>query len=197
MWAGSRIHFHGPIAIGAPIRKRSTITDVSAKTGASGRLVFVNLRHDIDADGILAVSEEQDIVYRDAAGAEPAAPSRSVVPPRSSEHTRIVVPDPTLLFRFSALTYNAHRIHYDRDYCRDVEGYPGLVVQGPFIATLMLDHLLRVKPEARVTAFRFRARKPLYDTAPFDLCLAARDGAFDLWACDGDDAMTAEAVLAE
>src|SRR5208283_4471875 len=98
------------------------------------------------------------------------------------EYVRTVTPDPTQLFRFSALTFNAHRIHYDRDYCRDVEGYPGLVVQGPFTAMLLMDHLLATVPDARVHSFKFRAQSPLFDTAPFDLCLNARKGGADLWA---------------
>jgi 3-methylfumaryl-CoA hydratase len=199
MWAGSRLRFHAAIAIGAPICKRSTILNVSAKAGASGQLVFVSVRHEIEANGALAVSEEQDIVYRAAAGAAPGPPAKREAAPRVAQHARRIVPDPTLLFRFSALTFNAHRIHYDRDYCRDVENYPGLVVQGPLIATLLIDHLLRTRPGIRVSEFRFRARKPLYDTAPFDLCFVARDGAVDMWARDADgyETMTAEAVVGE
>ena len=106
------------------------------------------------------------------------------MPSRQSNDTRRITPDPVQLFRFSALTFNAHRIHYDRDYCRSVEGYPGLVVQGPFTATLLMDHFLRTNPGARVTRFDFRAQRPLYDTAPFELCLAATQDGADLWALD-------------
>jgi 3-methylfumaryl-CoA hydratase len=111
---------------------------------------------------------------------------------------RRITPDPTQLFRFSALTFNAHRIHYDRDYARDVEFYPGLVVQGPYIATLLMDHLLRHDPAVRLHTFRFRAKSPLFDTAPFDVSLARKDGGYDLCALDthGREAMTAETILA-
>lgn len=197
MFAGSALEFHGAIPIGAKLKRDSTILDVSEKRGASGRLVFVKLQHEVFADGALAVTEIQDIVYREAALAPspPLAAPRSA--PRPSEHTRRIHPDPTLLFRFSALTFNAHRIHYDRDYCRDVEFYPGLVVQGPLIAMLLVDHLLRSKPASRLREFSFRARSPLYDIAPFDLNLSYGADGIALWACDaeGREAMTAKAIV--
>jgi len=174
MWAGGRIEFHGAIAVGAKIERRSTIKDVSAKTGASGEMIFVTVGHEIFSEDNLAIREEQDIVFRDM-------PKASLPPgtadTRVSRQTRRIAPDPTLLFRFSALTFNAHRIHYDRDYARDAESYPGLVVQGPLIAMLLMDHFLRAHPAARISGFTFRARRPLFDTAPFDLCM---DGS-DLW----------------
>jgi len=178
--------------------RRSTIRDVTEKTGTSGRLVFVKLRHVVAANGVDAVTEDQDIVYREAA----RAPSQLPVPDgvrRIAGETRRSEPDATRLFRFSALTFNAHRIHYDRDYARDVEYYPGLVVQGPYIATLLMDHLFRLNPESRISAFRFRSKSPLFDTAPFDLCLSRRDGSYDIWAVDADgrEAMSAEAILDE
>lgn len=196
MFAGAVITFHAPIAIGAKIERVSTILDVTEKAGASGHLVFVKLRHEVAAGGTLAVTEEQDIVYREAATA-PAPPSpKPDGAPRIASNVRRIVPDPTQLFRFSALTFNAHRIHYDRDYARNVEFYPGLVVQGPYIALLLIDHLLRHDPTARLHAFRFRARSPLFDTAPFDVCLARKDGGYDLYAIDADgrEAMSAEAA---
>ena len=199
MFAGAALTFHAPIALGATLRRHSTILDVTEKKGRSGRLVFVKLRHEIESNGTVAIVEEQDIVYREAATAPSPPPPKRDGPRRPSEHTRRIVPDSTQLFRFSALTFNAHRIHYDRDYCRDVEFYPGLVVQGPFIATLLLDHLLRLKPAARVREFCFRAKSPLYDTAPFDLCLAQTPHGYDLWArdADGREAMTAEVVVGD
>ncbi len=195
MFAGGMLTFHTPIPINARLKRISTIRDVAEKWGASGRLVFVNVRHEIEANGTLAVTEEQDIVYREAAGPPLSKKPESAL--RASEHTRRIVPDPTQLFRFSALTFNAHRIHYDRDYARQAEFYPDLVVQGPFIAMLLIDHLLRLRSAIRLSAFRFRAKSPLYDAAPFDVCLAAHDGGFDLWAADADgrEAMTAEAEI--
>ncbi len=197
MWAGGRLVFHAAIPVGAHIVRRSTIADVTAKTGTTGAMVFVTVKHEIGTKDGAAVEEEQDIVYREAPKANAPAPVKSEAAPRA-DFTRRFVPDPTQLFRFSALTFNAHRIHYDRDYCRDVEGYPGLVVQGPFIAMLLMDHLLRANPAAHVRSFKFRAQRPLFDTAPFDLCLEARAGAAGLWALDasGQQAMVADAALA-
>jgi len=196
MFAGATIGFHAPIAVGAKIERVSTILDVTEKSGGSGRLVFVKLRHEISAGSVLCVSEEQDIVYREAARGimKPPRPDGS---PRRADEVRRITPDPTQLFRFSALTFNAHRIHYDRDYARDIEFYPGLVVQGPYIATLLMDHLLRHDPAARLHSFRFRAKSPLFDAAPFDVCLARKENGYDLWAVDADgrEAMSAEAVL--
>lgn len=192
MWAGSRIRFLAPVPLGRPVKQVSTIKGVDAKSGKSGAMIFVTVRHEIFADGACAVVDEQDIVYREAPrpGSAPVA-----VPPdtRKSDVTRIIHPDPVLLFRYSALIFNAHRIHYDHDYCRDVEGYPGLVVHGPLTATLLMDHFLRAHPGARISSFAFRAQRPLFDVAPFELCLAEKPGGADLWARNpaGEIALTA------
>jgi 3-methylfumaryl-CoA hydratase len=172
MWAGGRVTFHAPIAVGAAIERRSTIKDVTAKTGATGEMVFVTVNHEIFSHNGLAIGEEQDIVFR---GMPKAPPPPGKPDARTSQATRRIVPDPKLLFRFSALTFNAHRIHYDRDYARDVEAYPGLVVQGPLTAMLLMDHYLRAHPAARISSFSFRALRPLFDNAPFDLCRTGND----------------------
>jgi 3-methylfumaryl-CoA hydratase len=198
MWAGSRLVFHAPIGIGARISRRSMIADVSEKSGTTGRMIFVTVRHEISSNGHTAIHEEQDIVFRDAPGTEAilAASLKGGQDARAPRNARHFTPDATQLFRFSALTFNAHRIHYDRDYCRDVEGYPGLVVQGPFTAMLLMDHFLRLHPAADVTKFEFRARRPLYDTAAFDLCLEANGDGADLWARDGEGATAMVAHVA-
>jgi 3-methylfumaryl-CoA hydratase len=181
MWAGGRLTFAADIPVGASIARRSTIADVTAKSGLTGNMVFVTVHHETLTKTGVAIREEQDIVFRAAPKpGTPNAPSKGT--PEPAEYSRRVTPDPTQLFRFSALTFNAHRIHYDRDYCRDVEGYPGLVVQGPFTAMLLMDHLRTSLPAAQVRSFKFRAQSPLFDTAPFDLCLNAREGGADLWA---------------
>jgi len=197
MWAGGRLQFHGAIPVGAPILRRSTIAAVAPKTGASGEMVFVTVRHEVLAGGRVAVTEEQDLVYRDAPKG-PAPPEGPPPEPRPADATRTVVPDPVMLFRFSALTFNSHRIHYDRDYAREEEGYPGLVVHGPLLATLLMDHALTSRPGANVARFEFRAQRPLFDTASFQLCLKDRDGGFDLWAQDaaGRVATSAKVELA-
>lgn len=198
MWAGGRLSFACPIPIGAALERRSRITDVNLKAGKSGSMVLVTVHHEISFEGRCAVREEQDIVYREmptaAATAPPASQARTEAP-HSSHSTRDIVPDPVQLFRFSALTFNAHRIHYDRPYTREVEGYPGLVVQGPLVATLLLDHFLRHVPGARVANFTFRAQRPLYDTAPFSLCLNTNAAGAELWTLDTDRQVTMTASV--
>jgi 3-methylfumaryl-CoA hydratase len=196
MWAGNRIEFRSPIPLGAAMTRRSTIESVEAKSGASGEMVFVTVLHQISVDGALAITEHHDIVYREAPKAGAAPPKSAQADPPQSEWTRVITPDPVQLFRYSALTFNGHRIHYDRDYCRDVEGYPGLVVHGPYTATLLVDHFLRRNPGAPITSLNFRARAPLFDIAPFELCGRCTESGAALWArgADGQTAMTLEIV---
>lgn len=196
MWAGSRLRFHAPIPLGEPIVRRSVIQSVEPKSGRSGEMVFVAVRHEISAAGVLAVTDEHDIVYRAAPTLGAAPVSTPVEAGVEAEWTRRVTPDPVLLFRYSALTYNAHRIHYDRDFCREKEGYPGLVVHGPLIATLLLDHYLRRHPGARITGFSFRAQSPLFDIAPFDLNGRETTDGAELWASAEDGRTAMKAVLA-
>jgi 3-methylfumaryl-CoA hydratase len=187
MWAGSRIEFRGAIPVGAAMTRRSTIADIKSKQGASGAMIFVTVKHEIGTAGAAAIVEEQDIVFRDAPGANAPVPKAD---PRTASDVRKVSPDSVLLFRFSALTFNAHRIHYDRDYAMEVEGYPGLVVHGPLTAMLLMDHFLRAHPCSNITHFEFRAQSPLFDTAPFALCADGND----LWARGprGETAMRAK-----
>ena len=201
MWAGSEFKFHRPLRIGDQVTRVSTIAGVSEKAGRSGPLVFVKVRHELRRSGESepAVSETHDIVYR-----EKAQPGASAAPPASAPVTaaweRKVVPDAVLLFRYSALTFNGHRIHYDRRYVTEVEGYPGLIVHGPLLATLLLDLLRERQPDATVVQFAFRASSPLFDTEPFFLCgQPANDGkTVRLWAKNhrGGLAMDATAVVA-
>lgn len=198
MWAGGRVEFLAPVAVGAALTRVTTIAAIRAKRGASGDLLFVTLQHDIAADGVPAIREEQDIVYRSAATLAPASTAPSIVTAEGdqepAEAIRDIVPDPVLLFRYSALTFNAHRIHYDRDYARHVEGYDGLVVHGPLIATLLVDHARREISGLTPQHFGFRAEAPLFDTSAFELCLAHSDRKLRLWAKDpsGRTAMRAE-----
>jgi 3-methylfumaryl-CoA hydratase len=196
MWAGGRFTFHQPLRVGEPITRTSTVVDVSAKTGRSGTLCFVLVRHEIAGAQGLALTEEHDIVYRDlAAPNEPAPAPRPA--PADAVWQRDITPDDVLLFRYSALTFNGHRIHYDRRYVTQVEGYPGLIVHGPLIATLLVD-LLRRNTDRPMQSFRFRALSPLFDIAPFAVCgRPADDGSVALWArnAQGHLAMDAQAVL--
>lgn len=198
MWAGSQLQFHAPIRAGESLVRASRIADVRLKEGRTGPLVFVNVDHEIRANGVLAVSERHDIVYRDMPQPGELAPA-AVASPEGAQWVSEVVPDDVLLFRYSALTFNGHRIHYDRRYVTEVEGYPGLIVHGPLIATLLLDLLRRELPDARVTRFSFRAVTPLFDIAPFFVCGRREDvNTVKLWARtpDGHLAMDASATLA-
>jgi 3-methylfumaryl-CoA hydratase len=197
MWAGSRVRFLAPIPVDAMMEHRSVIADVRHKGGATGDLVFVTVHHRIVVDGITAIEDEQDIVYR-----TPPAPGQAAAPLGApvglGDLSRRVTPDTVMLFRHSALMFNGHRIHYDRDYARDVEGYAGLVVQGPLVAALLLDHFLTAAPDRPVARFAFRAQRPLLDTAPFDLCLGWTETGARLWTRDaeGQATMTAEVAIA-
>ena len=198
MWAGGRLAFHAPLRVGDPIERTSRIVDVTSKEGRSGPLVFVRVRHDIAGPHGAAIVEEHDIVYRDHLRPGEERPAASRAPPDPAWQ-RTITPDDVLLFRYSALTFNGHRIHYDRRYVTEVEGYPGLVVHGPLIATLLLDLLRRYRPDASIARFSFRASSPLFDTAPFTVCGRPADdgGTVSLWAAnaDGGLAMDATATL--
>lgn len=175
MWAGSRLAFLAPLRIGAAVERVSTIKSIIPKTSANGEMVFVTISHEVRAGGVVAVIEEQDIVYRAAGGAV----AFGSVEERKAERMRDFTPDETILFRFSALTFNAHRIHYDRPYAHDTEGYPGLVVQGPLIATLLMHHWL--SGGGTPHTFSFRGHAPLFDGTVATLCA---DEAGDLWCRD-------------
>lgn len=197
MWAGGRFEFHQPLVIGESALRKSLITGVDDKRGRSGALVFVRVRHEVlDASAsALAVVEEHDIVYREAPrpGETPTAPLPA---PAAAVFSREVEPSATLLFRYSALTFNAHRIHFDRRYCIEQEGYPGLVVHGPLLATLLLELLHRHRPDVRLRRFAFKAVRPLFDVAPFTVCgRIADDGrSARLWALDHDGWLTMDAT---
>ena len=199
MWAGGRLQFLRPLAIDAAVQRRSTILGVQSKSGRSGPLVFVTVLHETsDADGV-AIREEQDIVYRDA---PPPAAADAPVPqpapaPADEQYSRVVTPDPVLLMRFSALTFNGHRIHYDRPYAMREEGYPGLVVHGPLIAMLLMEELRRMHPAKTIRSFEFKAVSPLFDTAPFTVNGKLEGHAARLWARgpQGQLAMQASAEL--
>jgi 3-methylfumaryl-CoA hydratase len=188
MWAGGRFEFHRPLRIGDRVTRISRIADVILKQGRSGPLVFVTVRHEIRNEEGVALTEEQDIVYRDAAGAAP--PSAA---PDGHQWEREIRPGDVLLFRYSALTFNSHRIHYDRRFATSVEGYPGLVVHGPLIATLLLDLVRCNLPEPNVAKFSFRAVSPLFDAAPFRICGKPDGTSVRLWAKNESGGLAMEA----
>ncbi len=182
MWAGSRVSFHRPLPLGAAATCHSKIADIRFKTGRSGHLAFVTVRHEVSTQGTLCIADEHDIVYREAAKPGSKADSGEDAP-LDATWTREIVPDPVLLFRYSALTFNGHRIHYDRPYATGVEGYPGLIVHGPLLATLMVELARAARPESAIAKFQFRALSPIFDTASFTVAGSLDDdgqGA-DLW----------------
>ena len=199
MWAGGRLTFTRPLQVEGEASRSSQVLSVTAKNGKTGPLAFVTVRHELAQDGAVCVTEEHDIVYRDLPqpGSAPAAPKMA---PQDAAWSRTITPDPVLLFRYSALTFNGHRIHYDRSYVTEVEGYPGLIVHGPLIATLLADLLQRNMPQARMASFSFRAVGSLFDIEPFTVCGSPDpDGrTVRLWAQNmrGELAMQAEALLA-
>ncbi len=195
MFAGARLTFTRDLRLGEPATRTSTVTGIDVKEGRTGALVFLRIRNDFtSARG--AIVEEQDIVYREHPRADEPPPAPRT-PPVQAMWRREFQADIMLLFRYSALIFNAHRIHYDRDYATRIEGYPGLVVHGQLVATLLAE-LVHANTAARMTAFRFRSLRPLFDIAPFTLCGAPQGRHVLLWAQDANGAlaMEAEAELA-
>ena len=194
MWAGSKMTFDDPIRIGEKVKKVVTISDVSPKEGKSGKLCFVTMTEEVfGEDGRLTTVEERTQVYREAT--DPNAPPPAPRPaPAEAVWSRPIHPTSVLLFRYSALTMNSHRIHYDKDYVRDVEGYPGLLVHGPLTMTLMLDLFRRELPGATLKTLDLRAVSPVYDTMDFSVHGAPTgDGAAKLWAMTGEGALAMQA----
>jgi len=198
MWAGGRIAIHAPIRIGETVDRRSTIHSVSEKVGASGRLRFVTVRHQLTSPSGGDIVEDHDIVYRAAAGSAPFVRRASALPAtyQNAEVTLTLQPSAVQLFRYSALTFNSHRIHYDVEYARSEEGYPGLIVHGPLIATLLLE-LLRQHFGARtLREFSYRAHNPLILGEALTLQACRRGERLDVWATGplGETIMIAEAL---
>jgi 3-methylfumaryl-CoA hydratase len=182
MWAGSRFSFRDePLRIGDTARRVSTVKSIEPKTGASGSMVFVTVEHTLSGPRGVALLEQHDIVYREAA--KPGETARDPKPaPTDASAAKTIVADPVLLFRFSALTFNGHRIHYDQPYVTGVEGYPGLIVHGPLMGLLQIELARRSTPGRTAANFEFRALSPVYAGAP--LTVGARreaDGAVTTW----------------
>ncbi|MCV0428517.1 MAG: MaoC family dehydratase N-terminal domain-containing protein [Roseibium sp.] len=196
MWAGGAFTFHSDIRVGDEVTRTSTIKDVVLKQGRSGQLCFVTVEHMISSNGRPALTERQDIVYREAArktGPETAGTSTSKIAP-GGENSQQITPTAAYLFRYSAMTFNAHRIHYDRDYVRDVENYPGLIVHGPLQATLLCQYAADVRGKAPAS-FHFRSYSPLFDTSDFTINATSDGKKLKLWTArpNGPIAMEAHA----
>ena len=197
MWAGSDFAFHEALLVGDKLSRTSTIVDIKEKSGRTGSLIFVKVRHELRRNGAetVALTEHHNIVYRPAVSPDDVAPPAQAAPTESA-WKREIVPDDVLLFRYSALTFNGHRIHYDRKYVTEVEGYPGLIVHGPLIATLLMDLLRRNRPDAKVAGFEFKAVRPTFDTHPFSVHgQPSADGkTVHLWGRDHDGWLTMDAT---
>jgi 3-methylfumaryl-CoA hydratase len=197
MLGGRRTQFERALRIGAEMRRVSQVVAFEEKQGRSGRLAIATLRHSIFEGDAAAPSviEEQDVIYRAAAGVpEAAKPAPEPVRPAPSL-TRAFTPDPVMLFRYSAVTFNGHRIHYDQPYATGTEGYPGLIVNGGLTALLLLE-LVKVAAGRPLTAMSVRNRKPLICGRPARLCAAAAGDGWALWAEDSNGRMALEAHAA-
>ncbi|MEM7702612.1 MAG: MaoC family dehydratase N-terminal domain-containing protein [Pseudomonadota bacterium] len=201
MWASSEMEFIAPIAIGAAIERTSRVASISEKEGGSGKLAFINVEHDTRSNGTQSIRETQTLVYREA-----AAPDAPLSPPETGDGefdasvwdtTRTITPDTRLLQRFSALTFNTHRIHYDAPYARDVERYRGLVVHGPLTASLLLQLAASEVGENRLRKFAFRGVSPAIADEPLNLAMRKRDEGYELgaFAKDGRQVMKANGAL--
>jgi 3-methylfumaryl-CoA hydratase len=196
MWAASELSFYGDLNVGQTVRRQSRIADVTLKAGKTGRLCFVTVDHRIEADGVIRVKDRQTIVYRESQGTA-GNPAAEAAPAPDGVRQRSLTVTPGLLFRYSALTFNSHRIHYDRPYAVEEEGYPGLVVHGPLQATWLLHFASEVSGGAPPDYFSFRGMSPLFDHDEIHLIAGPRGGnRRDLWTArpGGPVAMQAKAI---
>ena len=199
MFAGERVRFHRPLRIGESLLRETELTDLSVKSGGTGSLVFATVVSRVFGSDGLALEDERRTVFREEvkSGERNQAPRREPAP-TDVPWRRTITPDPVLLFRFSALTFNSHRIHYDLKWAMEVEGYPGLVVHGPLTTTLLIDFARDHNRERRIVGYTTQARAPLFDTAPFELRGRPTEKGCELWAVtpEGTIAMSAEVELA-
>lgn len=200
MWASSKIAFHAPVPIGAVIERVSRIASVSEKAGGSGRLAFVDVEHITRANGTIAVIETQTLVYREAAAPDaplsPPPPGEGRFDPAGWDAHRSLTPDARLLFRFSALTFNTHRIHYDAPYAQGVERYRGLVVHGPLTASLLLQLAAQELGANRLRSFSFRGLSPAIADEPLHLVMRPSEAGYELAAFADDGRQVTQASAA-
>jgi 3-methylfumaryl-CoA hydratase len=180
MWAGGELEFFDVLRVGDQMTRTSRIADVTMKTGSTGILCFVSVDHLITTPRGTAIRERQDIVYRDVSAA-PSAPAKPAAAPPAARHRESHMADPVLLFRYSALTFNGHRIHYDRDYVTRVEGYPGLIFHGPMQAALLVEFAAKLHGGAAPKKFRYRGVQPLFEGSEFSVNADNTDAGMELW----------------
>ncbi len=184
MWAGGELNFIDPLRVGDLATRVSRISDIAVKAGSTGQLCFVSVEHTITTPRGVAIRERHDIVYRDMAGT-PAAPAKAPPPPPVAQHRESHVSDPVLLFRYSALTFNGHRIHYDRDYVTKVEGYPGLIFHGPLQAALLVEFAAKLKGKVP-GKFSYRGVQPLFEGSEFSVNANPTDAGLELWTANAE-----------
>jgi 3-methylfumaryl-CoA hydratase len=181
MWAGGELEFIDPLRVGEEAQRTSRISDVTVKSGSTGTLCFVAVEHVIATSRGVAIRERHDIVYRDIGGTPAAAPAKAPPPPPVAQHREIHVSDPVLLFRYSALTFNGHRIHYDRDYVTKVEGYPGLIFHGPMQAAFIVELAAKLHHGQPPKKLAYRGVQPLFEGSEFSVNANDKDGGMELW----------------
>jgi 3-methylfumaryl-CoA hydratase len=181
MWAGGELEFVDGLRVGDEATRSSRISDVTLKSGSTGQLCFVSVEHTVTTSRGIAIRERQDIVYREMSGAQATAPAKPAPPPPTAQHRETHVSDPVLLFRYSALTFNGHRIHYDRDYVTKVEGYPGLIFHGPLQAAFIVEMAAKLRGGKPPKKFVYRGVQPLFEGSEFSINANDNGSAMELW----------------
>jgi 3-methylfumaryl-CoA hydratase len=196
MWAGGELAFLDTLRVGDQATRTSRISDVTVKTGSTGQLCFVSVEHTVTSPRGIAIRERQDIVYREMGAAQAPAPAKPTAPPPAAQHRETHVSDPVLLFRYSALTFNGHRIHYDRDYVTEVERYPGLIFHGPLQATFIVEMAARLRGGKPPKTFSYRGVQPLFEGSEFSINANDNGAAMELWTANeaGQPTMKGTAV---
>jgi len=186
MWAGGELEFLDSLRVGDAPTRTSRISDVTVKSGSTGTLCFVSVNHEVTTSRGLAIRERQDIVYREITTTPSAAPAKTPPPPPVAQHRETHVSDPVLLFRYSALTFNGHRIHYDRDYVTKVEGYPGLIFHGPLQAAFIVELAAKLRGGKPPKKFAYRGVQPLFEGGEFSINANDTDGGMELWTANAE-----------
>jgi 3-methylfumaryl-CoA hydratase len=200
MWAGSRFWFHNELYTSKYAQKKSKVVSVTEKEGRSGKLGFVLVRHEVYQDNHHILSEEHDIVYKQAPKSETTVGKVNATlsaPTKTAQWSETIKPNPVLLFKYSALTFNGHRIHYDRDFCKNDFGFPGLVVHGPLMATLLIELIRKNMPDTKVLEYSFRIKGPIFDFQTFKVEGCREGDMVSLWAVNdsGLETVSAQAKI--
>ena len=194
MWAGGELEFRDALRVGDESRRASRISDVTMKTGSTGVLCFVSVEHEVTTPRGTAISERQDIVYRDASSGQSAPQAKPAAAPPLAQHRESHMADPVLLFRYSALTFNGHRIHYDRDYVTEVEGYPGLIFHGPLQASFIVELAARLRGGKPPRKFSYRGLQPLFEGSEFSINANETAAGMELWTANSAGQPTMKGV---